>query len=159
MKFKKALPVIFLIILITLIVVVVKKSDRPDRLLEGKWEEVKWEYEKADGRIKDDSVSQNFIEEVVKYKISKHLVIHKAEKWTFKKGAVLILHKDGEEDIKVKWRLKGRGHILKLIYNNHETTEVYQINKLDNNKLILHFENDVHARGIVKIEFRRKTHI
>jgi hypothetical protein len=157
MKPKISIPIVLSLIPVVIFILIVSMSPmHPDKLLEGTWEEVNWNYEKVDGHLKHDSISQSFIEEVVKYKISKHLVIHQAERWTFKKGATLVLHKEGQEDVVVRWQLKGRGHILKLIYNDGKTTEYYQIKDLDKGKLTLHFENDVHARGIVKIEFTKK---
>lgn len=132
------------------------KLQHPEKLIIGTWEEVSWNYAKVDSKSKGDSLSEDFIEEVLKNEISKDLVIHQAERWTFKSDSQLILHKENQDDINVRWRLKGRGHILKLIYDDHETIELYKIKELDKDKLILHFENDVHARGIIKIEFNRK---
>lgn len=126
----------------------------PDTLILGAWKEYSWQYIKANDKTKNDSLNSVSIDEVVKEKISKHLVIHKSEEWIFKKNATLIIRKKGEENIKAKWVLKGRGHILKIIYKDY-ITELYRVKEINKNKLILHFDNSMHVRGIVKIHLKR----
>lgn len=126
------------------------KTHHPENLLRGEWKEVSWNYERVD---KTNSITKNKLDDEVIQEISKHLMIHQAEKWVFEKNSFLTL-KSKQTKTKLKWNLKGRAHILELIYANG-MTEYYQIKELKKNKLVLHFENDIHARGIVKIIFTK----
>lgn len=126
----------------------------PDTLILGSWKEEYWQYIKANEKNKNDSLSTDFINEVVKEKISKHLIIHNSEEWIFKKNATLIIRKKGYENITAKWLLKGRGHILKIIYED-KIVELYKIKEIKKDNLILHFENDIHVRGIIKIHLKK----
>jgi len=126
----------------------------PENSLLGTWKEVSWTYEKVDLPEIRDTSSDGFLEEQLKNEISKDLIIHKSEFWTFERNAGLKLSKKGQDDQQLSWRLKGRGHILKIKHDD-SIHEVYQIKELSANKLVLHFENDMHARGIVRIEFEK----
>ncbi len=126
----------------------------PETSLLGTWKEVSWTYEKVDLPEKRDTSSDGFLEEQLKNEISKDLIIHKSEYWTFDREAGLRLSKKGAADQNLNWRLKGRGHILKIKHDD-SIHEVYQIKELSDKKLVLHFENDMHARGIVRIEFEK----
>lgn len=131
------------------------KLQHPEKLLIGTWQEVSWTYEKADSYNGKNHHSADYIDEVIKHEISKDLVIHKSEKWTFSGKSDLYLHKESGEDVHAKWRLKGRGHILKMLYDDGQTIELYNIKELTEDKLVIHFENEIQARGIVKIEFKK----
>jgi hypothetical protein len=50
--------------------------------------------------------------------------------------------------------MKDRGRIL-MLQNPDGTREVYSVESLKKNELVLHFETDVHARGIVKITLKK----
>lgn len=126
----------------------------PDTLIIGSWKEVSWQYIKSNDYTKNDSLNSVFIDEVVKEKISKHLVIHESEEWIFKKNGDLVIRKKNANATIAKWVLKGRGHILKISYMNN-LTELYRIKELKKNKLILNFENNMHVRGIVKLHLKR----
>ncbi|WP_343785150.1 hypothetical protein [Wandonia haliotis] len=128
--------------------------EHPEKNLIGTWKEVSWHYEKVD-KTEDGEFFKEIARDELKDEIAKNLVIHKSEEWTFEQNADLLLTGEDKEDKKLNWRLKGRGHILKLKYDN-DKFEVYQIRELNRNKLVLHFENDIHARGIVRIEFEKK---
>lgn len=129
-------------------------SSKPEKLLKGKWKEVAWTYEKADKLNGEDTENSKLLNDEIKHHISKDLVIHQSEIWEFNDQAELILTKLKREALIIKWKLKGRGHILKLNYND-SIKEYYQIKELSNDKMVLHFENDIHTRGIVKIEFQK----
>lgn len=127
----------------------------PETAILGDWKESSWTYEIVDSKsAKRDSTltEQN---PTLEHDVFSQLIIHKSEKWKFGRNSSLILHKPNDRTMKVKWNLKGRGHILKLTYSG-DTTEYYQIKELTNKRMVLHFENDVHAKGIVKIVFTRK---
>lgn len=128
-------------------------SDRTEDLIIGNWEEKSWRYEKAN-KLGNYSISKKLLDEEVVDVISKDLLIHKTEYWMFHPNGILKLKKKGGEAIYVNWKLKGRGNLLKLKYNN-KVTEYYQVVKLSKKNMVLFFENDVHTRGIVKIEFKK----
>lgn len=124
----------------------------PEKSILGEWKEVYWTYErigKGNKRSGDLDLASHIKEE-----ISKDLIIHESEKWKFSPKANLTLFKKGTQPHHVTWRLKGRGHVLKLTYDDKHT-EYYNIHELTAHKMVLHFENEVHARSIVKIVFRR----
>ena len=134
--------------------VVTDRLEHPESELLGTWKEIEWTYEKVDLARGSSSIQKDILRERLKHQITEDLVIHKSETWHFNKdGSLVLKRKDGKEE-KLNWRLKGRGHILKLKHKN-SSLEFYQIRSLNDDELILHFENDNHARGIVKIIFKK----
>lgn len=127
-------------------------SVSPEQLLIGDWVEYSWEYEFIDrnenGQIKNKNISK-----ADKHLISEDLIFHKAEVWNFSPYGKLKLKGDGV-DKSVDWKLKGRGNILKLNYQNHKI-ERYTISELSDSVLIINFEADIEARGIAKLTFKR----
>jgi hypothetical protein len=132
-----------------------RNLNSPELMIVGKWKEVEWVYEKADLPELKDSSNGGVIAQELKTLISENLVIHESEEWNFKPNSTLTLMKEKANPVNLHWKLKGRGHILKLMYDNEGILEVYQIKELTENRMVLHFENDIHARGIVKIVFER----
>ncbi|WP_247233157.1 hypothetical protein [Telluribacter sp. SYSU D00476] len=133
----------------------VTSASSPNQMLAGTWEEVAWEYEKVDRSRDGDSLSSKVISEDVKHLIAQDLIVHRAEKWQFWPDGTLSLMAEGNKPIKrLNWRLKGRGHILLLHYNN-EIEESYNIVKLTQDELTLHFYTEMQARGIAKITFKK----
>lgn len=132
--------------------VVASQFEHPEKEILGEWKEVAWKYERVD---KHNSNATTLVEmdEEVKEELSAGLVIHTAEKWKFD-NTKLTLYKKGKAPVELHWKLKGRGHILKLTYDG-DHKEYYQIKKISDKKLVLYFENEMHARGIVKIVFTR----
>jgi len=128
------------------------QSESPEALVVGKWSEIAWEYEKADKPIKD-SLSKGYITEYVKFMTGQSLIIHEAESWEFLPNGKLRL-KGENLDKEVNWRIKGRGHLLLLKYNDNEE-EHYNITELTKDKLVLNFESDAQARGIAKLTFSK----
>ena len=152
MNGKVYLVVVFLIFsFIMLGVWIFNHHQHPEQAILGTWKEVDWVYAKVNGKKK--AVQQALTSEE-RYEVANHLVIHKFENWTFFEDRTVRLHEASGSEHKAKWRISGRGHILKII-NPDETVEVYQIETLTQHRLILHFETNVHARGIVKITFKR----
>lgn len=122
-------------------------KDEVENKLYGRWREVSWSYEKAN--------TDNFeITEEIKDDISQGMVIHKSELWSIKPNARLLLKSRNQATKSLKWHLEGRGNILKIVYNKSKV-EYYQIYKITNNSMILNFENNIHAKGRVKIEFKK----
>jgi hypothetical protein len=127
----------------------------PEKELVGVWDEVDWQYDKVDKLKGSSAALKEKLRFDIKNQISNDLIIHEAEQWSFQNNGKLVLkNKNGKEEI-VEWRLKGRGHILKIKHYSG-VIEYYQIHQLDNNTLLLYFENDNHARGLVKITFKKR---
>lgn len=142
--------------LLTIIAVTTIQGEirHPEKLIQGTWKEVAWRYDKhdkLDGNSKEHTIHIN---EELKENISEGLHIRQSETWIFKDNAQLTLKKKKENPISLRWRMKGRGHILALNYGN-QNKEYYQIQKLTKDEMILHFENDTHTRGIVQIIFKK----
>jgi hypothetical protein len=152
---RRILPPLILIGIVVAIGVALYSLEHPENKLIGTWREVAWTYEKADAAAKSDT---NFVkldlDEEMKNNIAQDLVIHQSETWTFSSNSALYLQKKNDNPVKLKWRLKGRGHILKLAYKD-DTREFYQLKELTDDRMVLHFENDLHTRGIVKIVFEK----
>lgn len=122
----------------------------PERAILGEWKEVSWVYDRND---EGQKVKQT-IDSDEREDIANHLVIHRFENWTFHEDYSIKLHEKGGSEHRAKWRLKDRGRILTLI-NSDGTHEAYSVGSLKKNELVLHFETDVHARGIVKITLKK----
>ncbi|TSJ48037.1 hypothetical protein [Fluviicola chungangensis] len=125
-------------------------SDYPEVAIVGEWREVSWVYDRnnLDEKVKQEIGSDERVD------IANHLVIHEFENWTFRKDYSIKLHERSGKEHFAKWRLKDRGRILTLL-NDDETVEVYSVESLKKNELVLHFDTDVHARGIVKITLKK----
>lgn len=125
-------------------------SSYPEAAIVGEWKEVSWVYDRnnVDEKVKQEIGADERID------IANHLVIHEFENWTFRKNYSIKLHERTGKEHQAKWRLKDRGRILTLL-NDDGTNEVYSVESLKKNELILHFDTDVHARGIVKITLRK----
>jgi hypothetical protein len=125
----------------------------PEARLAGQWKEVAWSYEKVDPAATDQGV-RSFFDEQLRSEISKNLIIHDSETWVFHEDRSLTLRKGGQPNTRLKWTLKGRGHILEINHGGDQQ-EHYQIRELTDDRLVLHFNNDMIVRGIVKIEFEK----
>ncbi|GGZ12948.1 hypothetical protein GCM10007049_00860 [Echinicola pacifica] len=124
----------------------------PDERLVGRWREISWQYEKLDSPSTASDASIFAISEHIKREISRDLVIHQAETWEILPHGQMQLHLQGGEIKALDWRLKGRGHILKLMGKNRPL-EHYQIQKLNGDSLEVHFNSDLQTRGIIKMTF------
>ena len=125
-------------------------SSYPEAAIVGNWKEVSWVYDRNNVRGKVKQV----IEADERIDIANHLVIHEFENWTFRKNYSIKLHERTGKEHQAKWCLKDRGRILTLL-NDDGTTEVYSVESLKKNELVLHFDTDIHARGIVKITLKK----
>jgi hypothetical protein len=125
-------------------------SAYPETAILGEWKEISWVYDRnnADEKVKQEIGTDERID------IANHLVVHEFENWTFMKNYRIKLHEQSGKEHLAKWRLKDRGRILTLL-NDDGTTEVYSVESLRKDELVLHFETDVHARGIVKITLKK----
>jgi hypothetical protein len=123
----------------------------PEMAILGEWKEVSWVYDRNNV---DEKVKQE-IDEEERDDIANHLVIHEFENWTFQKDYTINLHERNGKEHQAKWRLKDRGRILTIL-NKDGTCEAYSVESLKKDELVLHFDTDVHARGIVKITLKKQ---
>lgn len=133
---------------ILVFVSLISSAPSPERTILGEWKELQWEYEKVNKSENTEYSSQETREQA-----GQHLVIHQAENWTFLPGGKLKLSGKNKNKI-VSWRIKGRGHILELKYDNN-TKEHYNLTRLDDDKMVLNFESDMQVRGIAKLTFEK----
>jgi hypothetical protein len=133
---------------ILVFVSLISSAPSPETVILGEWKEMKWEYEKVNKSENKDYSSLETQEQA-----GQHLIIHQAENWTFLPGGKLKLSGKKNDKI-VSWRIKGRGHILELKYDNN-TKEHYNLTRLDGDKMVLNFESDMQVRGIAKLTFEK----
>lgn len=152
MKTRIAYAVFFSLCLFFFLVLITS-SKSPEESIVGVWKEVSWEYEKVDKSSSGESITKQ-IDDNLKNEIIENLIIHKAEMWHFTNNGRLILYNGDKPAQELQWKLKGRGHVLKL--NHHDNkTEFYDLYELTNNKLVLYLDIDMQVRGIVKMTFQR----
>tara|TARA_R110000796_G_scaffold252631_3_gene389362 strand:- start:24601 stop:25089 length:489 start_codon:yes stop_codon:yes gene_type:complete len=129
-------------------------STSPEENLIGSWKEIAWEYEKVEKESENGNQISKTISKQIKKEIVKNLIIHQAEVWTFSPNGELILKGEHMVSKPLDWNLKGRGHVLSLIHPDLKT-EKYNLNVLSKDEMILYFDSDIHARGIVKMTFKK----
>ncbi|HRE78226.1 MAG TPA: hypothetical protein PLL09_10435 [Flavobacterium sp.] len=139
---------VFLVIVGSFITLI-SLSQSPEKKIVGQWKELSWEYERVN-KVGDSSKE---ITDDVKKIIGQHLLIHEAETWQFLPNGKLLLQA-GENEKLVSWKIKGRGNILQLKYDD-QVIENYNLTELDNNKMILNFDSEIQARGIAKLTFEK----
>lgn len=135
--------------------ILVAFGSRPEQRLLGSWEEVAWSYEKLDPASAAVGTGETLGDELRK-EITQGLVIHESEYWQFGTGAALVLRRAGTRSDTIRWRLKGHGHMLELVFGDAHQ-EVYKVRELTDDRMVLQFNNDMIARGVVRIEFKRST--
>lgn len=149
----KPLTIYVTVLLLTACSIVWRMTEvqSPENQILGTWNERSWEYEKAYSRAAREALNNDTISQNVRDKLGKHLVIHSAETWKFNPDGTLLLH--GVDTTKeVKWKLKGRGHILELEYAD-SVIEHYNLTELNDSKMVLNFDSDIQVRGIAKLTF------
>lgn len=121
----------------------------PEKRIVGQWKERYWNYNLSE---ENKFIAQNELHNL----LSKKFYRHKSEVWDIKDDQTLdFLYEDGHR-ITAKWKLVGRGHILKIIHRNG-IAEYFQIEKLNKRRMVLYVENDIHAKGKIKITFRKNA--
>jgi hypothetical protein len=126
----------------------------PEEQLVGCWTETGWAYERAD----EDAPSGSFWNDGVRPRQypMRDVVRHEGEFWEFQpKGRMAIGAIDGVTE-HARWRLKGRGHVL-AIRHLDDRFEVYDIKKITDEALTLHFDMGMEVRGIARLEFARAS--
>lgn len=125
-----------------------------DRELIGVWKESEWKYEKVDAYNENGGVNDVRISDELKNEIAKDLIIHQSEVWEFLPENKLRIRMETGEDLMMDYKLKGRGHILKIIHDD-KVLEHYTIQQVTRDQLVLNFYVETQARGIVKLSFER----
>lgn len=149
----RVLYIIIFTVSIGFFLLLVSGGKSPEEAIVGSWREVSWEYEKVNKADSSTSLTKQ-IDDNVKNEIAENLIIHQAEVWRFTTDGKLFLHNSNNPATELSWKLKGRGHILKLNYRDNKT-EYYDLSELDNNKLVLYFDIDLQVKGIVKMTFEK----
>ena len=129
-------------------------STSPEKNLIGSWKEIAWEYEKVENYSEDGIPISKTISKQIKQEIVQDLIIHQAEIWTFSPNGELILKGEQMPVKPLDWNLKGRGNVLSLIHPDLKT-EKYNVSVVNKDEMILYFDSDIHARGIVKMTFKK----
>jgi hypothetical protein len=130
----------------------------PERQLAGCWGESSWRYE----RVSEPGAAMGIWNDGVRLREypDRRVARHEAEHWEFHPdGHVDILTRDGGRS-RARWRLKGRGHVMTLRFPQRADEqsagfEVYRVQELDDERLILHYDVGMQVRGVARIEFRR----
>lgn len=125
--------------------------DNPEKLIKGSWKEKDWSYEKFDGYLpkKKDLVADKDLRSYVE----RDLIKHEFESWRFASDNLYIIE-DGIVIKTAKWKLKGRGHILKITYDDGKS-ELYDIKELNDDEMVLHYDIGMEVRGIAKLSFTK----
>jgi hypothetical protein len=85
--------------------------------------------------------------------VARSRIIHKAEMWRFTADSGLYLNAQQRHQ-QLKWSIMGSSNTLKISYND-QFAESYDLVELTDKRMVLHFENDLLARGIVRITFEK----
>lgn len=118
----------------------------------GTWEEKDWSYEKFDGFLPRN---QRMVDGInMRYYSHRDIMKHEFESWRFSEDSIYIV-KEGKVIETAHWKLKGRGHILKILYSDG-SFELYDVKELNDDELILNYDIGMEVRGIAKLEFKRK---
>ncbi len=163
MKFKITLIIIIFLGSISLISMV-GQSTRSEMAITGEWKQVSWEYEgeenhgypeQSHGSFQE-SLSETHIaekrlkEEKITEELGQEFHRHINEYWVIRPDGTVSLN----DETMLNWSLKGRGHIL-VLQEDATTRETYQISRLTEDELVLHFNVDLQARGVAKLTFRK----
>lgn len=145
----RKLALIPFFILFTALFVAVACFESPEETIIGRWKEVSWEYEKVDRRPAT----------LLSYKDLAHeaMIRHEAEFWEFNEDRTFRISRRNKKDIHGAYSLKGRGHLIKLVYEDDDVIEKYEVDELSDDKLVLIVTIDgFEVRGIAKLTFQRK---
>lgn len=129
-------------------------STSPERRIVGAWQETSWEYEKVDKHYEHGGLMPKTISDNIKQEILGNLIIHESESWTFLPDGKLLLRTADNKIENLEWKLSGRGHVL-VIKHADGLSEHYKVQRVSNNELVLHFDTDIQAKGIVNMTFKR----
>lgn len=143
----------FVLIAVLLLITswIVMVYENPERMVEGKWSEVGWYFEKVDEMPAFNK--QTEIHEKFKQQAIQHLPPLKNGNWHFVRNNKqnYIAHHDS---IQYDWYIKGRGHILEL-RRNDELIESFIIQDITRDRMVLHLNIDLQTKGIARIVLKR----
>jgi hypothetical protein len=123
----------------------------PEQLLIGSWREVDWRYETLSA-FERESFTDTSLDHS-----GNGMERHEGEHWEFMPGGKLKISRRGHEQRTARWQLKGRGHLLQLRSGSATEGEVYEIEELRGDRLVLHYDIGMEVRGIARLRFERKT--
>ncbi len=126
---------------------------RHEEIIVGAWKEIKWTYEGAED--KEDTLLRAEALKSLRSIIGQDFLIHENETWIFTpEGQLITSTKPTENDMRLRWLLKGRGNIL-VIKNGDIPIESYNITKLNDEILVLSFNVEIGAKGVAELTFER----
>ncbi|MCC5929750.1 MAG: lipocalin family protein [Cyclobacteriaceae bacterium] len=133
----------FLLLTIVIFLYVAACEYNPERSIVGDWKAISHEYVKADAGA-----------------ALSHLESHNAElpvadTWRFKENNTLYFIYNHKIIDSAEWKLKGRGHLVSIVYHGREP-EKYQIRQLSKEDLVIYYNLKKDVRAIAKIEFQRQ---
>jgi len=137
---------------VTCFLIMILIGESPEQKILGTWTESAWVYERVNMQNHEKEPNKEITDEV-KHLIGQKLIIHQAETWQFIPNGKLKLI-GGTKNRIVSWRLKGRGNILTLHYQN-KIFENYNISELTDTSLVINFDADIEVRGIAKLIFKK----
>lgn len=149
MKIRIALIIFFTSISVIALALIGKKYN-PENEFVGSWEEIDWNIKGAEKSVVTDLglVQAQSAEE------EDSIRFHVAKSWKFKPGGILILE-DKNEERKLEWRLKGRGHILEI--SDGVVTEFYDINLLSDEKIELNYIAPSFVKDYARLVIKRSS--
>ncbi len=134
----------------------VKVAPSPEQLVIGQWEETQWVYESqctSGSKLRDTHHGPTGGHDL----LGRDLVIHQAETWVFEPGGKLVIRLPDRE-LCGSWCLKGRGNVLEIRYEDR-FVEHYQITRIREDSMVLHFDAAMQARGIAQLTFTKSRPI
>lgn len=130
-------------------------GESPEQQLLGRWSEVDWRYEKLD-RPAHQPGDVRWLDNIAfPVPREERLVRHESEWWEFQEGGVLVIHMSRGGTERARWRLKGRGHVVRLQPEGSPQYELYDIEELNDRELVLYYDVGVEVRGIARLRFER----
>ena len=119
----------------------------PEALLVGHWREADWRYETL------AAFELSSLAPPSEATSAPALSRHEAEQWEFRRDGTLIVSRPGREPQRARWQLTGRGHLLRLRGAASSSDEIYEIEELNRDRLVLHYEIGMEVRGVARLRF------
>jgi hypothetical protein len=137
------ISIIFLIVMVLCTSTALLFSFNPEHRIKGKWKETSWSYE----NINKEDFSYHDV--ILNHK-------HQSEAWRFMRNNRLYFYNGGNITTRATWRIKGRGQVLQLTYDDGDI-EVYDIKELNDQHLIINFNIGMQSRGIARLVFTKTS--
>ncbi|MGF1636322.1 MAG: lipocalin family protein [Cyclobacteriaceae bacterium] len=117
-------------------------TQSPEATLVGDWRAISQDYVKFDAKAALTDANPAISE------------LPEADIWRFNPDKSIFFLKDGKIVDTAEWKLKGRGHMVGIIFPNHEPLR-YQIKHLTDDDLVIYLNLNKEVRAVAKIEFER----